>query len=149
MRKEIRVVIADDHPVFRKDLVAMLHADSDSGINIVGEADNGKMALEIIEKIFPDVVILDVDMPFLDGIEVAKILKETSSKTIPVFLTMHKDKSILRALKSLDVKGYVLKDSAITELVHCIKTVVGKSVYLSPALNDLIADNFKPAFDTE
>ncbi len=139
MRKDITVLVADDHPIFRQGLAALI--DKSDKLRLAGEAENGRAAIDLIEDLDPDVVILDIDMPEMDGIEAAREIKDRSIRTVPIFLTMHKDKSILRSLKSLGVKGYVLKDSVLDEIVTCIRAVVAGKTYLSPALNDLILDN--------
>ncbi|HQZ98116.1 MAG TPA: response regulator transcription factor [Pyrinomonadaceae bacterium] len=146
MRKEITVLIADDHPIFRQGLAAII--EKSDNLRLVGEADNGWAAIELIGTTDPDVVILDIDMPIMDGIEAARALKERSSRAILIFLTMHKDNSILRSIKSLGVKGYVLKDSALDEIVRCIHTVMSGKLYLSPALNELILDNVSDDTDS-
>lgn len=142
MPKVIRVVIADDHPIFRQGLSATI--EKDKNISVVGEAENGKVAIDLVESLDPDVVVLDIDMPIKDGIEAARELKATNVQTKVVFLTMHKDTSILRSMRSLGVKGYVLKDSALSEIVRCISTVMAGDIYLSPGLNDVILDNVEP-----
>lgn len=142
MSKRIKVLIADDHPIFRRGLSATI--EKEKNISIVGEAENGKVAIELVESLNPDVVILDIDMPIKDGIETARDLKAKNLTTKVVFLTMHKDTSILRSLRSLGVKGYVLKDSALSEIVRCISTVVAGEIYLSPALNEVILENVEP-----
>lgn len=140
MAEKIRVLIADDHPVYRRGLVTIIESEKD--IEVIGEAENGEIALEIAEKEKPDVIILDIDMPVLDGVETAQALKNTSSKIKRIFLTMHKDKFILKSLKPLNVKGYVVKDSAMSEIVRCIRRVAAGEKYLSPALSELIFEDF-------
>lgn len=147
MTKKIGILIVDDHPIFRHGLKAAIERNSD--LSILGEAENGQEALELIEQIRPDVVVLDVDMPVLDGIETARILQKRGAEAKTIFLTLHKDKSILRALNSLKVNGYVLKDSAITEIVECIRAVIAGKIYLSPALNDIILENAARSTDAE
>lgn len=139
MPKLINVLIADDHPIFRQGLSVTIQKNKN--IKVVGEADNGEAAIELARSIQPDVVILDIDMPVKDGIETARELKALGLSAKVVFLTMHKDNSILRALRSLGVKGYVLKDSALNEIGNCINRVAAGNTYLSPALNDLILEN--------
>lgn len=116
---------------------------------MVGEADNGEAAIELTQRLRPDVVILDIDMPTKDGIETARELKALGLSAKVVFLTMHKDNSILRSLRSLGVKGYVLKDSALNEIGTCINRVAAGNTYLSPALNDLILENAEVPTRTE
>lgn len=142
MSKLIKVLIADDHPIFRRGLSATI--EKEKNISIVGEAENGKVAIEMVERLMPDVVILDIDMPIKDGIETARELKARNLTIKVVFLTMHKDTSILRSLRSLGVKGYVLKDSALSEIVRCISTIMAGDTYLSPALNEVILENVEP-----
>lgn len=142
MSKQIKVLIADDHPIFRRGLSATI--EKEKNISIVGEAENGKVAIEMVERLMPDVVILDIDMPIKDGIETARELKARNLTTKVVFLTMHKDSSILRSLRPLGVKGYVLKDSALSEIVRCISTIMAGDTYLSPALNEVILENVEP-----
>lgn len=141
MTKEIRVLIADDHPLFRHGLVAMI--ESDEEIKVISEAENGKIAIELAEQKKPDVIILDVDMPVIDGVETAQTLRNKSLDAKIIFLTMHKDKSLLKSLKKLQVNGYVVKDSAVNEIITCIKKVFAGKTFLSPKLNNLILENFE------
>lgn len=147
MSKLINVVIADDHPIFRQGLAATI--EKNKSIKVVGEAENGDAAVALTRRLDPDVVVLDIDMPVKDGIEAARELKSLGLQAKVVFLTMHKDTSILRSLKSLGVRGYVLKDSALNEIVQCIKTVAVGKTYLSPALNELIIENAEARPRTE
>lgn len=147
MSKLINVLIADDHPIFRQGL--SLTIEKNKNIKVVGEADNGALAVEFARSLRPDVIILDIDMPVMDGIEAARELKASGLSAKVVFLTMHKDNSILRSLRSLGVKGYVLKDSALNEIGNCIIRVAAGDTYLSPALNDLILENAEEPKRTE
>lgn len=139
MAKTLRIVIADDHPVSRKGLILTLQKYPN--IFVVGEAENGIAALELVEKERPDIIILDVDMPGMDGVEVARSLKSRSCETRVIFLTMHKDALILRSLNKLGVRGYVLKDSAVEEIIECINAVKLGKTFLSPSLNDLLFES--------
>lgn len=133
---ELRLVIVDDHPLLRKGLKDLLEAEA--GIRVVGEAGNGAQGLELIETLAPDVAVLDIDMPVMDGIELARILSKRSITTALIFLTIHKDRSLIRSMASLGIKGYVLKDSAMDEIVECVKAVASGDRWLSPKLNDII-----------
>jgi DNA-binding NarL/FixJ family response regulator len=133
MKPEIKVVIADDHPIFRRGLRQII--ESDPGIKVVAEADDGEAALGALVEHTPHVAIIDVDMPNRDGFEVMQAVR---SKRIPVaviFLTMHKDERIFNKALDLGVTGYVLKDSAITEIVAGVKAVASGQNYVSPAMS--------------
>ncbi len=138
MTKYIRIILADDHPIFRQGLISII--EKHRNLSIVGEAENGVAALALIEKEQPDLAILDVDMPEMDGIEVARLLGSKSDETKAIFMTMHKDALILRSLKTLGVRGYVLKDSALEDIIECINAVASGRTFLSPALSDLLFD---------
>lgn len=137
-RKKIKVVIADDHPIFRSGLVSVFSKESD--IEIVGEAANGKEALTLIAGSGADVVILDVDMPECDGIETARQLKDDGSGVAVVFLTMHRDAAILRSMQSLNAKGYVLKDSALSDIVDCVRRVHAGRTFIGRGLEELVLE---------
>jgi DNA-binding NarL/FixJ family response regulator len=139
--QKIKVLIADDHPIFRRGLGHVI--ESAAQLKLVGEAANGEIALKLIETEMPDVAVLDVDMPVLDGIEVARRAQKKFPHLKTVFLTMHKDRQILNAVKELEVKGYVLKDSAIAEIVNCIVQVTAGKIYLSPEISALLLQDDK------
>jgi DNA-binding NarL/FixJ family response regulator len=100
----------------------------------VGHAENGAQALELIEVTNPDIAIIDIDMPIRDGIELVKMLRKHGIEIKIIFLTIHKDRSLLRSLTSLGVKGYVLKDSAIDEIVDCVRAAEAGERFVSPKL---------------
>ncbi len=139
MSEVIKIVIADDFPISRKGLASML--DQYPQFSVVGEAVDGVSAMELIELEKPDIVILDVDMPNMDGIEVARQLKVKGDSTKKIFLTMHKDSLILHSLKDLGVRGYVLKESADVDIVECINEVASGGTFLSPSLKELLFDS--------
>ena len=147
MQKETKILIADDHPIFRHGLAQII--ERREGLSVTCEASDGQEALEKIGNYGAEVAIIDIDMPVLDGIETARKLKDLHPETLVVFLTMHKDKSILRSMESLNVRGYVLKDSAMNEIVTCIEKVLDGGAYLSPALEDLASAKADPGFDTK
>jgi DNA-binding NarL/FixJ family response regulator len=138
MTDEIKIIIADDHPIFRNGLRQLL--ETESKFKIIGEADNGENALKLITAENPDVAILDIDMPEKDGFEVAQSL---FSKSIPVeviFLTMHRDKKLFNAALNIDVKGFVLKDSAMADLINAVKTVSRGDSFISPQLSTFLIE---------
>ncbi|MFO7447290.1 MAG: response regulator transcription factor [Ignavibacteriaceae bacterium] len=134
--KRISVVIADDHPIFRKGLITILQNNND--FEIICETDNGNDAAELIEKYNPDAAVLDIDMPGKSGVEVAETLRGKNLTTAVIFLTMFKEKDLFDEAMELGVKGYVLKDSALTEITDCIRAAAKGEFYISPALSTFV-----------
>ena len=134
--KEIRILIADDHPIFRRGLRAVV--ESDAELNVVAEVDNGAEALREIEALEPDVAVLDVNMPQADGLTVAKTIQAKNLPTVPVFLTMHTDEAIFNAAIDADVKGFVIKDGAANDIITCIKSVVAGQSFFSSTLSQFL-----------
>lgn len=118
MKQEVRIVIADDHPLMRQGLRQIIEIEPQ--LKVVGEAQNGSEALAMVEELQPDVAVLDVDMPHLDGFQVARKLLANNSEAAIVFLTMHSDEAMFHAALDIGAKGYVLKDSAIDDIVEAI-----------------------------
>ena len=130
----IRVVIADDHPVFRHGLAQVVANQAD--MRVVEALGDGAAAFDMIRESQPDVAVLDVAMPGLDGFDVAQRVIDAQLATRLMFLTMHAEPAIFERAMAIGVKGYVLKDEAIREIVQAIRTVAMGRVYLSPALSE-------------
>ena len=130
---ELQIVIADDHPIFRRGLRMVI--ETDSQLKVVAEAEDGAMALAEVKRLQPRVVVLDMDMPHLDGMAVAREIREQRLPVEVVFLTMHKDEATFNAALDLGVKGYVVKDSAANEIIGCIKAVAAGQSFISPVLS--------------
>lgn len=128
----IRIVIADDHPIFRRGLAEILASTRD--FRVIGEVENGARALELVEQSSPDVAILDLDMPVLDGIAVAKMIHERRLPVKVIFLTMHRNQSVVRSWNKIGVSGYVLKDAVLDEIVDCIRAVINGEQFLGSGL---------------
>lgn len=139
MDKVIKIVIADDHPIFRNGLKQII--DFDKRIKIIGEADNGQKALELITELKPDVAILDIDMPKKTGLEVLKELKDSEVKII--FLTMYAEEDIFEEAMNHGIKGFVLKDSAVSDIVDCIFSVHEDRYYISPSVSNFLINRRK------
>lgn len=129
---EITILIADDHPVFRKGL---RQAIEESGLTVVAEADDGEAAYTRIMQHRPQVAVLDVDMPRLDGFALARRLLDEKIKIEIVFLTMHRDEDIFNAALDLGARAYVVKDSAVTDIVASIRAVVAGEHFISPSVS--------------
>lgn len=121
MKAEIRIVIADDHPIVRQGLKQVIELEPD--MLVIGEACDGHEALGLIEELRPDIAILDVDMPHQDGFQVARSLLSENLSVPIIFLTIHRESAMFQAALDLGAKGYVLKDSAIDEIVTAIRAV--------------------------
>jgi two-component system, NarL family, response regulator DegU len=131
--KTIKIITADDHPLFLKGLRDTLVEEAD--FEVVDLANNGQQALEKIEKWQPDVATMDLDMPILNGIEVAKIILKKYPNIKIILLSMHKDSDIIRAAMALGIHGYVFKDDAVNDLVCAVRTVFGGGNYISVDTN--------------
>jgi DNA-binding NarL/FixJ family response regulator len=135
-QNKLRVLIADDHPIFRKGLLLAIEAER--SIEIVGEAGDGPQALHLTGKLTPDVIVLDIEMPGMTGLQVAG---EIIKRRLPVqisFLTMYKEEDMFNEAMDLGVKGYVLKESAVSDIVAAIKTVAAGRYYLSPSISEYL-----------
>ncbi len=132
MQDEIRILIADDHPLMRKGL--RLSVEEDPGLTVVGEASNGETALSLITKLHPHVALLDIEMPKMDGMGVARESIKRGLKTEIIFLTLHSNQEFFRSAMDLGAKGYILKDSAVQEVVAGIHAVASGRPYLSSAI---------------
>jgi len=133
MNPETTVILADDHPIFRQGLAQLIERQTD--LRIVGEAADGRTALEMIEQLHPDIALLDLDMPELDGFAVALRVRQRELKTRIVILTMHKDELHFQQAIDVGVRGYIIKDSAVTEVIDCLRTVAKGHDYFSPAVS--------------
>jgi DNA-binding NarL/FixJ family response regulator len=129
---EVRIVMADDHPIVRQGLRQAIEAVRE--LKIIAEASDGRKALEYIRTLKPDIAILDIDMPEADGFDVGRAVSDEKLGVEIIFLTIHREEEFLTEAIGLGAKGYVLKDSALSDIVDCIKTVSSGRSYVSPAL---------------
>jgi DNA-binding NarL/FixJ family response regulator len=128
----LRVLMVDDHPVVLAGLRALVEADPD--FQVVGEARDGRIALRLAKQLLPDVVVLDISMPEMNGIEVATALLAERPECRVLVLTVHEDRAYLRQLVEAGVSGYLLKRSASDELIRALHAVVSGGMYLDPAI---------------
>ena len=143
MDERIRILIADDHPVVRKGLRMTL--EEDPGLLVVAEAGDGETALTLTARLLPQVAVLDIDMPKLDGFAVAReIVRQRLSVEI-LFLSLHASEDFFRAAMDLGAKGYILKDSAMDEIVTGVRAVAAGRPYLSSVLTARLLQNRAPA----
>jgi DNA-binding NarL/FixJ family response regulator len=136
----IRILLADDHTVIRKGLRLLL--ESQPGFKVVAEASDGRETIAMAQAHQPDVVVLDVAMPTLNGIEAAKQISSSVPKSAIVFLSMHSDEGyVMKALKS-GAKAYLLKDSAEYDLINAIKAVHEGKAFFSPAISKMLVEEY-------
>jgi DNA-binding NarL/FixJ family response regulator len=138
--KEIHILLADDHNVMRAGLKLLL--ESHPGFKVVSEASDGNQAVNNATAVKPDVAVLDVAMPNLNGIEAAQRISEQLPQTAIIILSMHSDEGyVLRALKS-GARGYLLKDSAESDLIHAITAVSEGKAFFSPEISKVLAEDY-------
>lgn len=136
MSDDITIVIADDHPIVRKGLRLVIEADP--RLKVLAEADDGEAAVALIEELRPQIVVLDVDMPNLDGFDVARELQKRKLTPKIVFLTIHSEEDLFNAAMDLGARGYILKDSATFEIVNGIKAVAEGKYFVTPSLTSFL-----------
>ena len=137
---KLRVFVADDHAVLRDGLKALVNAQPD--MEIVGESDNGRMTIQRAKELLPDVLLMDISMPELNGIQATEALRQQSPTIKILVLTAYKDKGYLDQLLKLGACGYILKLSAADDLIGAIRVVAAGGIYLDPQMADRIADGY-------
>jgi len=138
--KEIQILLADDHTVVRKGLRLLL--ESHPGFRVIADAADGREAVALAERHHPDVAVLDIAMPVLNGIEAARQLTAKMPRTAIVILSMHSDEGyILRALKA-GARAYLLKDSAEYDLIHAVEAVTEGKAFFSPAVSKMLVEEY-------
>jgi len=133
-------VLVDDHQLMRKGLRSILADEPD--IEVVGEAEDGRSALELVERTAPDVVLMDISMPDLNGIDATRRILSESPRTRILPLSMHTDRQLVGMVLEAGASGFVMKDADPQQLVEAIRQVAVGRVYLSPAVADLVLDRY-------
>jgi two-component system response regulator NreC len=141
MSKKIRILLADDHAVVRQGFRMILGAQAD--MEIIGEAGNGREAVSMSEQLHPDVVVMDVAMPELNGIEATRRIMEQAPHTRILALSMHKDSVYVREILRAGARGYLLKDSIDVDLLAAVRAVGRGEGYLSPAVSDSVLSDYR------
>jgi DNA-binding NarL/FixJ family response regulator len=131
-----KVLIIDDHPVFRRGLIQVIADDPD--FEILGEAGDGERALVLIQQLKPDVAVVDLGLPKLDGLGLIRRLRKDRCEVLLVILTMSQSESIFNEALDLGVNGYVLKDDAVNDILQSLRAVVDGKPYVSPAISGLL-----------
>ena len=135
----IRVLLADDHAIVRQGLKTLLDKE---GFDVVGEASDGQQAIKLVKEHMPDVAVLDLSMPLLNGLDAAREILKSTPRTKPMLLTMHtEDHYVLEALR-VGVRGYVMKNHSREDLVRAIVQVARGEVYLSPGISEVVVQAY-------
>lgn len=136
----IRVVLADDHVLVRQGLKSLLERE---GFQIVAEASNGQEALRFVQTLKPDIAVMDITMPILNGLEAARQMSLPSPKTKIILLTQHDEEQYLSEALEAAVKGYVLKSQVASDLIQAMRQVSRGEVYLSPGVSGAVMDAYR------
>ena len=136
----MRIVLADDHAILRQGLRSLL--DNLSGYEVIGEANNGREAIRLVEELTPELVILDIAMPELDGIKAAGVLKEKFPNLKIIILSIYSDASYIRQAFNHGASGYLLKEAAFDELKMALEFIAQDRTYMSSSLMPVVIDTF-------
>lgn len=138
---KIKVVLVDDHTVLRQGLRALLSYSED--IDVVGEAQNGREAIEVVERLRPDVVLMDINMPIMNGIDATRAISERFPDTRVVVLTQYEEQQYIVPLLEANASGFITKRAEGSEIIGAIRTVAGGEVYVHPVMATLMARQIK------
>jgi two-component system, NarL family, response regulator NreC len=139
--RSIKILLADDHTIVRQGLKLIISAQED--LEVVGEAGNGREAVDMTEKLHPDMVLMDVAMPELNGIEATRRLIKADARVKVLVLSMHKEAVYVREILKAGARGYILKDAIDTELLNAIRSVAKGDGYISPAVSGALLNDFR------
>jgi two-component system, NarL family, response regulator NreC len=139
----VKILLADDHTIVRQGLKLILAAHAD--LEVVGEAANGRVAVDLAAQLRPDIVLMDVQMPELNGIEATKKMVAANPRIRILVLSMHKEAVYVREILKAGARGYILKDAIDTELLNAIRSVAKGDGYISPAVAGALNDKAKDA----
>lgn len=135
----IRIILADDHKIIRDGLSSLLGQEED--IDVIAQAKDGHSTVELVRKLSPDMTIMDIGMPSLNGIEATRQIINEFPKMKVIALSMHSDKKFVTEMLKAGASGYLLKNCAFEELAEAIRTVMSGKVYLSPSITNVVIDS--------
>ncbi|MCJ7537017.1 MAG: response regulator transcription factor [Anaerolineales bacterium] len=136
----IRVLLADDHTILREGIRALIEDQGD--MEVVGEAENGQATVKMVAQLLPDVVVMDIAMPLLNGLEATRQIRRDFPQVKVLILTMHENEEYIRQVLTAGALGYVLKDAAARDLLGAIRTVYQGEAVLSPAITRLVIEDY-------
>jgi RNA polymerase sigma factor (sigma-70 family) len=140
----IKIILADDHAVLRHGLSKSLQTEKD--MEVIAQAKDGRSTVELVKELNPDVVIMDIGMPDLNGIEATRQIAQERPKVKVIALSMHSSKNFIMEMFKASAVGYLLKDCEFDELVNAIRLVVNNKTYISPSISDIVVENYMRQF---
>ena len=136
----ITILIADDHQLFREGLVNLINGNN--GMEIIGQAENGRQVVDMASEMDPDVILMDIGMPEINGIEATRILKKNRPGMKIIALSMHSDKQYIKGMLEIGASGYLLKNSTVDQTIEAIRTVYKGKKYLSSTITEALINNY-------
>jgi len=143
----IKILLADDHKIMREGLRALIEKQGD--IAVIGEADDGQTTVRLAQELLPDIVIMDINMPGMNGIEATRQIISRDSRTRVIALSVHSNKCFVSEMLNAGASGYLLKNCASHELVNAIRAVFSNRSYLSPEITDIMIKDYKDMLSKE
>jgi RNA polymerase sigma factor (sigma-70 family) len=140
----IKIILADDHAVLRHGLSKSFQTEKD--MEVIAQAKDGRQTVELVKELIPDVVIMDIGMPELNGIEATRQITQERPKVKVIALSMHSSKNFIIEMFKAGASGYLLKDCEFDELVNAIRVVIDNKTYISPAISDVVVENYMRQF---
>jgi len=142
-----RIIIADDHTIVRHGLAKLIEAEED--MEVIAQTENGISTVELARELSPDIVVMDVAMPDLNGIDATQQILRENPKVRVLALSMHSGKKFVIAMLQAGAMGYLLKDCALEELISAVRTVIEGKTYLSPSITDIVIQNYVRNIDQQ
>ncbi len=137
---KIRILLADDHTILREGIRSILESEAD--LQVIGEAEDGHAVLKMVSDLKPDVVLMDIAMPLLNGLEATRQIKRQYPKVKVLVLSMHENEEYIRQVLACGAMGYILKDAAARDLIQAIRAVYHGEAVLSPAITRLVIEDY-------
>jgi DNA-binding NarL/FixJ family response regulator len=137
----MKILIADDHGVVRQGLKALIEIEA--GMQVVGEASDGQEVVQLAGQLSPDIILMDIAMPNLNGVEATRLILEDNPQIRIIALSVHSDKNFITEMLKAGASGYILKSCLFDEVLRAIQTVASGDYYLSPKITDVVVDDYK------